>query len=32
MQLDLIGYLFLVVALVGLIFLALTGVFNQEGQ
>lgn len=31
MQVDLVGYLFLVVALVALIFLALIGVFNQQG-
>ncbi len=30
MELELVGYLFLVVALVSLICLTLTGVFNQD--
>lgn len=32
MQMELIGYSFLVVALVGLIFLALVGVFDNHGS
>ncbi|HUT03500.1 MAG TPA: hypothetical protein VM163_06375 [bacterium] len=31
MELELVGYLFLVVALLSLICLTLTGVFNQDG-